>query len=192
MIVVFDVETKKAFDEVGGYYPERLGVSMVGTWTGVIDGDGEYRAYREDEIGEVFRHFERADLVVGFNSISFDYPALNPYYAGDLTMLPTLDMFVEVEKAVGHRVGLDALVKETLGKQKSGKGLDAIAYYHAGDWESLEKYCLQDVRMTKELYEYGLKNRTVKFMNKWNRIVEVDVDFSRSADREKSVQTTMF
>lgn len=192
MIVVFDVETKKAFDEVGGYHPERLGVSVAGVWKGEVGQEGEYRAYREDELSEMFREFEKAELLVGFNSVSFDYPVLRPYYAGDIGGFPTLDMFVEVEKGVGHRVGLDALAKETLGVQKSGHGLDAIRYYHEGDFLSLEKYCLQDVKVTKDLYEYGLKNGHLRFVNKWNRLVEVEVDFRGDQVAEKKVQTTLF
>ena len=95
-LVVFDVETKKAFDEVGGYYPEKLGVSVSGVWY-----DGELRAFREEEFGEMFKIFESADRIVGFNSIDFDMAALSPYYVGDLQKLPNLDILQEVEKQVG-------------------------------------------------------------------------------------------
>lgn len=219
LTVVFDVETKKAFDEVGGFYPEKLGVSLVGVWSGeeipvqsvsslspeLTDNDtsavnsvadasseGEYRTYREEELSEFFSLLEKADVVVGFNSIGFDYPALSPYYQGDLIKLPSLDMLVKFEESVGHRVKLDALAKETLGVQKIGHGLDAIRYYHDGDWESLEKYCLQDVKVTKDLYFHGLENGSVSFINKWNRVVKANVDFSLPKNMDKQVQTTMF
>lgn len=192
-LIVFDVETKKAFDEVGGYFPEKLGVSISGVYY-KDDSSGEefIRGYRENEFPEMFKLFERADRIVGFNTISFDLPALSPYYIGNLIGLPNLDILVEVEKAIGHRVSLDSLAKETLGEQKIGHGLDALTYFHEGNWELLEKYCLQDVTVTKKLYEYGLTHKKLFFKNKWNRVIEVPVDFTPDTHSLSSVQTTLF
>lgn len=192
LIVVFDVETKKAFDEVGGYHPEKLGVSLAGVWVGESRETGELKAYKEDKLSELFRILEKADVVVGFNSIDFDYPALSQYYSGDLDSLPSMDMLRRVDESLGYRVKLDSLIKETLGIQKAGSGLDAIKYYHAGDWDSLEKYCLQDVEVTKDLYFYGLEHGKLRFKNKWNELVNVEVDFTLPTEEEKKVQTTMF
>ena len=133
-----------------------------------------------------------ADRVVGFNSISFDMATLAPYYVGDLLQLPNLDIMVELEKKLGHRIGLDAVAKETLGIQKNGHGLDAIRYFHDQDWESLEKYCMQDVKVTKEIYDHGVKVGKLKFKNKWNEVVTVEVDFSYSKSNLNKVQTTLF
>ncbi len=192
LTIVFDVETKKTFDEVGGYYPEKLGVSVSGVWWGEDGSEGQYKAFKEEEFPEMFKLFERADRIVGFNSIGFDMPALSPYYSGDLLSLPNLDIMVEIEKQVGHRISLDAVAKETLGEQKIGHGLDAIEYYHSGDWESLIKYCLQDVKVTKDLYDYGRDEGVLRFKNRWNRLIEVKVDFSLPEKSEKKVQTTLF
>ncbi len=192
-LVVFDVETKKAFDEVGGYFPEKLGVSISGVYYRDDEAQTEwYRGFREEEFPEMFKLFETADRIVGFNTINFDMPALSPYYVGDLLALPNLDIMVELEKQLGHRVALDAVAKETLGEQKNGHGLDAIRYYHDGDWESLTKYCLQDVKVTKELYEYGLAHKKLMFKNKWNNLIEVPVDFSFVQTAKPQVQTTLF
>jgi len=192
-LVVFDVETKKAFDEVGGYKPEKLGVSVSGVYTRSQEGEqGEYRAYKERNFAEMFKVFEEADLIVGFNIIDFDYPALSPYYAGDFGQFNSLDIMAEVEKVTGYRVGLDALAKETLGTQKLGKGLDAIEYYRTGNWKDLERYCLYDVEVTKDLYEYGLNNKQLRFKNKWNRVIEVPVEFANKGREKTTVQTTLF
>lgn len=191
-LVVFDVETKKAFDEVGGYFPEKLGVSISGVYFKDDDGTESYKGYREEEFPSMFKLFERVDLVVGFNTINFDLPALQPYYVGNLKALPNLDIMVEIEKFLGHRVSLDALAKETLGEQKIGHGLDALTYYHEGNWELLEKYCLQDVKVTKMLYDYGVENKKLFFKNKWNNVVEIPVDFSHINKETPKVQTTLF
>lgn len=190
-LLVFDVETKKAFDEVGGYYPEKLGVSIIGSYWRDESGE-EYVGYREDNFSPFWRKLEKADLVVGFNILNFDYPTLKPYYSGSFEQFPSLDIMVEMEKHLGHRVSLDAVAKETLGEQKNGHGLDAIRYYHDGDWESLEKYCLQDVKVTKDLYDYGVVNKVLRFKNKWNNLVEVPVNFERQASETKTIQTTLF
>lgn len=190
-LLVFDVETKKAFDEVGGYHPEKLGVSIIGTYWRDESGE-EYVGYREGNFSPFWRKLETADLVVGFNIISFDYETLKPYYTGSFKQFPSLDIMVEMEKHLGHRVSLDAVAKETLGEQKNGHGLDAIRYYHDGDWESLEKYCLQDVKVTKDIYDYGVANKVLRFKNKWNNLIEVPVNFDKNGQEDKTVQTTLF
>lgn len=189
-LVVFDVETKKAFDEVGGYFPAKLGVSVAGVWYGEEGKKGTLKGFREEEFPEMFKIFESADRIVGFNSIDFDMPALSPYYLGDLLKLPNFDMLQEVEKRVGYRVKLDALAKETLGVQKGGNGLDAIRYFHEGNWEALTKYCLQDVEITRELYTVGKNVGKLKYKNKWNNLIEVEVDFAQK--EKKEVQATLF
>lgn len=192
-LVVFDVETKKAFDEVGGFYPEKLGVSISGVYYHDDEGPLEfYKGYREEDFPEMFKLFERADRIVGFNTINFDMPALQPYYLGNLSALPNLDILAEIEKVIGHRVSLDALAKVTLGEQKIGHGLDAISYYHEGKWDLLEKYCLQDVKVTKMLYDYALQHKKLIFKNKWNRIIEVSLDFEPIIKKMPKVQTTLF
>lgn len=190
-LLVFDVETKKAFDEVGGYYPEKLGVSIIGTYWRDEQGE-EYVGYREDNFSPFWRKLETADLVVGFNILNFDYATLKPYYTGSFTQFPSLDIMVEMEKQLGYRPSLDMVAKETLGEQKNGHGLDAIRYYHDGDWGALEKYCLQDVKVTKELYDYGVREKRLRFKNKWNNLIEVPVDFERKLKVKPTVQTTLF
>ena len=65
---------------------------------------------------------------------------------------------VEAQKALKRRISLDSLAQATLGSGKLGSGLDALEYYRAGDWERLERYCLEDVKLTRDLYEYAEKN----------------------------------
>lgn len=193
MLQIFlDLETKKIFDDVGGYFPDRLGVSFVGVCVrDGYTGKGEMRSFFEKDIPDLFPLLERADVVVGFNIDEFDMQALVPYYKGIITNIPTLDILDRIKKSVGHRISLDAVAHETLGIGKSGSGLDAVKYFQQKNWEALEKYCLQDVAVTRDVYDAGLKNGKVKFRNKWNRLIECPVNFSFTPSKDAGVQMSL-
>ncbi|HOZ02884.1 MAG TPA: ribonuclease H-like domain-containing protein [Candidatus Woesebacteria bacterium] len=188
----FDVETKKIFDEVGGHFPDKLGVSFVGTcWREGTTGSGEMKGFFEEELDDFFRLAGEADLLIGFNSLGFDLPALSPYYRGDLFKLQNLDLLDRIKKKLGHRISLDAVAKETIGRGKSGNGLDAIKYYQAGNRQALAEYCLEDVAITRDVYDYGLTKGKIKFRNKWNRLIEAEIDFSFVLQKDLGTQMSL-
>jgi len=151
--LVLDLETKKSFEEVGGQHNAKdLEVSLCGVYSYERD---QFRAFREEEFKELGEWLKSASLIIGFNSKSFDFTVLQPYYKFKLAKLPHLDILEEVYHALGHRLKLESLAQATLGEGKSGSGLDAIWYYKNNDWESLARYCLDDVRITRDVYEYG-------------------------------------
>jgi DEAD/DEAH box helicase domain-containing protein len=171
--IIFDVETKHIFQEVGGDI-KKLGVSIVGCYD---YGNGAYETYLEDELNLLFKKMEHASLVIGFNSNKFDLKVLEPYYIGDIFQFSRLDILEEVEKYLGHRVALDDLAKATLDIRKSGHGFKAIEYYRKKEWDKLKSYVLDDVKITKELYEYGKKNKLLKFLTA-KGLKDIIVDFS--------------
>jgi DEAD/DEAH box helicase domain-containing protein len=190
-----DVETKQTFDEVGGYFPEKLGVSFVG----LIERDGfpdtdkiteNRHELFESDLDQLPKLLERADIIIGFNLIGFDMPALKAHYPGDITKLPQLDLLDIIKNTAGHRVSLDALAKETLGTKKSGHGLDAIAYYHNKEFTKLASYCMKDVEITRDIFDYGRIHKHVKFLNKWNNPIKLPIDFTPPAADTK-VQMTL-
>lgn len=190
--VILDVETKKTFEEVGGYFPEKLGISFVGVCVrNGLSGNGEMQEYFEADLPKLFPLLEQADIVVGFNIDGFDMPTFLPYYSGDISQIPTLDLMARIKDSVGHRIGLDAVAKETLGIGKSGNGLDAIKYYNSKQWDKLAAYCMQDVVVTRDVYDYGLQKGLVKFKNKWNRLIECSVDFSYIPQKNAGVQMSL-
>ncbi len=190
--VFFDVETKNTFDEVGGYFPGKLSPSFVGVCVREgSEGDGEMIEIWEQDFSKLWRIFESADLIVGFNSINFDMEVLRSLYPGNVDDFPHLDLMVRFKEATGHRIGLDSLAKETLGKGKTGHGLDAIKYYKEGRLQELSKYCLMDVEITRDLYDWGKTKGKVKFKNKWNRLIESPVDFSYAAKKFAGTQMTL-
>ena len=170
--VVFDVETKRSFDEVGGKnFMEKLGISVVGAYVYGEDpstalGTGKYYAFEEHELPEFEKLLAGAGRIIGFNIHHFDIPVLKPYLSMKTKNLPTLDLMEDVEKGAGFRISLDNLAEQTLGARKSGDGLQAIRWYKEGKIDEIKKYCLKDVELTKNLYEYGIKNGNVFFYSR--------------------------
>lgn len=190
--LILDVETQKTFEEVGGFFPDRLGISFVGVCVrDGMTGKGEMKGFFEKDLPELFPLMEKADVIIGFNIDNFDMPTFLPYYKADITRIPTLDLMLRIKDSVGHRIGLDAVAQETLGSGKSGDGLDAIKYYRAKDWEKLSKYCLRDVEVTRDVYDFGMKKGAVKFKNKWNRLIEAPVDFSFKPKNAAGIQMSL-
>lgn len=175
--IVLDLETKKTFDEVGGRNAlDKLGISVVGVYQYETD---TYSCFLEQDFGQLQNLLIDATLIVGFNHVYFDMPVLQPYLSIDVKKLPCFDIMLDLQKIVGHRVGLDSVATATLGGGKSGSGLDAIRYYNEGRWEELKAYCLKDVEVTKNVFDFGLQNKKVSFKSKFGpAIKEVKVDWS--------------
>lgn len=205
--VIFDVETQKLFEEIKDRDPGKLLVSIVSLYRRELDENfreisGTMKSFwideagREPRIGGVWPWFEEADRIVGFNSLGFDVPALQPLYENDFSKLNHFDLLEQVKNSLGHRLSLDAIAKETLGKTKSGVGTQAVEWWKARDEKSLDllkKYCEMDVLVTKEVYDFGLENKKLKFMDKWNELREVEVDFSyNKSDPESETQMGLF
>lgn len=185
--VIVDVETQKTFREIGGYHPEKLKISVAGLYDYASD---KYVAFTEPELPQLFRYLENASVIIGFNIIDFDLPALNPYYVGKLLQFKTLDLLKSIEMGLGHRVSLDDLVRETLKVAKTGHGLLAIEYFRTGQMEKLKEYCLSDVKLTKELYEYGKQHGRVFYKTATGRR-EIPVTWTTSGSAPTNVNLTL-
>jgi len=161
--IILDLETQKGFNEVGGqHHQQLLGVSVVGVYSYDLDS---YHAYREAEFKELEKILKDASLIIGYNIKKFDLPVLQPYFKTRLDKLPTLDILEEIYYTLGRRLKLDSLALSTLGWGKSGDGLEAIMYYKLGEWEKLISYCLDDVKITKNIYEYGQRHGHLWYEN---------------------------
>lgn len=162
-IIVLDVETKKSFDEVGGFENrDKLGVSYLGVYSYSQD---KFFGFFEEEL-EAFEKVVLATnpTIVGFNSLHFDLPVIQPYmHKVQLAQLPHVDLLRDIEKVLGHRVKLDTIAQATLFSQKSGDGLEAIRWYREGNFESLAKYCDDDVRITRDVYDFGIRHGVVYY-----------------------------
>ncbi len=176
--IVLDIETQNTFEEVGGYFTDKLKVSLVGVY---YYETGVYESYLEADLPALFQRLEKGGRIIGYNSISFDMPVLNNYYTGDLLKLPQLDILREIEKELGHRIKLDDVAKATLGTSKSAHGLQAVTWWKQGKINEIREYCLQDVKVTMEVYEFGLKNGYILFDNRRGERQAVRVNFAAVA-----------
>jgi len=184
--VIFDLETKKIFDDIQGYDPADLGISIVSVYTRQLTDNleelnGQMHSFWEEDFADMWPKFSNVDRVIGFNSLHFDVPALVPLAPYDFKKLPHFDLMDHVKGFLGYRLSLNSIASETLNHPKIDHGLNAVYYWQehtAASLAKLKKYCQSDVLITKEVYDYGLKNNQLKFKDKWNTPRLIDVDFS--------------
>jgi hypothetical protein len=175
-IVYFDLETQKSADEVGGWDKiSRMGMSVGVTYS---TARGGYHIYGERQVNELITELQRADLVVGFNILRFDYEVLHGYSALDLTQVPTLDMLVDLANTLQHRLSLDAIATATFGVEKTAEGLQAIQWFKEGKLYEIAEYCCYDVKLTKLVHEYGCRHRQLHYLNRFGKKLTVPVKWS--------------
>ncbi|MCU0787011.1 MAG: helicase [Verrucomicrobia bacterium] len=175
-IVYFDLETKKSADEVGGWGNiSRMEMSVGVTYSTTRGG---YLIYDEKAVDDLITELQRADLVVGFNNLRFDYEVLHGYTTLDLRQLPTLDMMVDLQQKLQHRLSLDSIASATFGLEKTAEGLQAIKWFKEGKLMEIAEYCCFDVKLTKLVHEYGAQQKQLHYNNRFGRKMTVDVDWS--------------
>jgi DEAD/DEAH box helicase domain-containing protein len=139
--------------------------------------DNSTFSFTKDELNGLFDLMLGAKRIIGFNSKSFDLPILQKYSALELSKLPHLDLLEIVKKQSGRRYKLDDLVKATLQKQKSADGLQAMKWFEEGKIDEIKKYCEQDVLVTRELYDFGVKNRMIYYPTLQGGVMPIPVNF---------------
>jgi DEAD/DEAH box helicase domain-containing protein len=188
--LVFDLETQKSFDEVGGRDRNHLlKISVISVYSYPLD---KYFCFEEDQVYRVGEMFQEADQIIGYNIKNFDFAVLQPYVNFDVNELPYLDIMEEVVKVIGHRLKLDNLAQTTLGIGKNGDGLEAIKLYKQGRIEELKKYCTNDVKVTKDLYDY-VQNYGKLLYKDYFETREMKIKFEEPAPRKAAArQTSLF
>ena len=182
-IVYFDLETQRSFSAVGGAKNKsQMGVSVGVAYS---TATGKYHIFDESNIDDLGDMLLRADLVVGYNHVEFDYPVLQGYVLNEMvSQTVNLDMLLDLEERLGHRLKLDSLASCSLGAGKSADGLDALKWWQqykkTGEIEPMMKiaeYCCFDVKVTKCVHEYGVEHGYVKYQDKSGNIAQVEVDW---------------
>lgn len=182
--ITFDIETEGEFRGNGDF--GNLEVTVVGIYDSVSK---KLSGFYKDELHKLWPILESADMLVGYNSDHFDIPILNKYYAGDLTKFKSVDLLKEIKNVLGRRLKLDGIAEATLGKNKSGNGLEAIGWWKEGLKEKVMQYCLDDVAITDELYRYAMKHNKLKYKD-FDGVREIKLDTSKWEELSDSPAVT--
>ena len=175
--LVLDVETQLSAQEVGGWHrADRMRVSVAVLYDSRADA---FTVYTEERMPEMLAKLASGPRIVGFNLHRFDYQVLSLYSGGKAFFkdLPTLDMLQAVYDRLSYRISLDNLAQATLNAPKSADGLLALQWWKEGKIDDIARYCQDDVRLTRDLYLFGLNNGFLLFTNKAGQAVRVPVDF---------------
>jgi hypothetical protein len=172
--ITFDIETANTLPSFSRGDLAQLELALVGIHD---SSTGEFSSYLKEDLPKLWPILEDADVLIGYNSDNFDVPLLNRYYPGDLSKIRSVDLMVEVQKVLGRRLRLQNLAEATLGKSKKGDGLQSVEWWQQGLVEKVREYCIEDVRITREIYDYALKNGHVKYKD-LRDIREIKLDTS--------------
>lgn len=161
--IYLDTETQHLADEVSGGWDNirAFGLSVAVTW----DAPTGYREWYEPDAGRLIGELRAFDRIVTFNGLRFDLEVLSAY--GDVRELrgKSLDLLQDLKRRLGFRVSLESLAQATLGKGKTGTGLDAVRWWRSGDpalRERVVEYCRKDVEVLREIVTHGRREGYVK------------------------------
>lgn len=187
-IIVFDIETIGNISTPN--FVDEMQITVVGVYNYAKD---EYKTYFLEELSELEADLKQAHLLVGFNNDHFDTPILNKYFNLDLFSIASFDILREFRAKTGKRLGLDAIASMTLGANKSGTGANAMVLYREGKLQELADYCLNDVKLTKEIFEYCLLKKHLIYPSKdgWLRL-KVDMQYDLDDFIEKNTKKSQY
>lgn len=184
--ITFDIETTNASPVRGRLDASSLHLTVVGIHDSTT---GEYSSYLKEDLPKLWPILETADVLIGYNSDAFDIPILNRYYPGDLSRIRSIDLMVEVQKVLGRRLRLQSLGEATLGRGKSGDGLKAVEWWEQGLYDKVREYCIEDVRLTRDLFDYALKHKSLKYKD-LKDIREIKLDTRQWIEGSESASMT--
>jgi DEAD/DEAH box helicase domain-containing protein len=183
--IVFDLETQNIFQDIGTNEVTSLDISVGSFYDSIED---TYTTVTVDELHKVWPILEKADALVGYNSNHFDIPLLNKYYPGDLTHIKSIDLLESIRESLGRRLRLDSVAQATVGAKKSADGLQAVRWWREGKINEIKKYCEQDVRVTKKVFDYARTHGHVLFKDGYRK-KEIPLDISSWGTKEESSMT---
>jgi len=161
--IYLDIETQRLADEVPGGWDNirAFGLAVAVTW----DAAGEFREWYETDAGGLIQALRGFERVVTFNGERFDLAVLSAY--GDVRELraKSFDVLQDLKRRLGFRVSLEHLAQATLGRKKTGSGLDAVTWWRSGDpalRRRVAEYCRMDVEILREIVSAGRRDGFVK------------------------------
>lgn len=143
---------------------QNMGISVICAYD---YKEASYKVFLQDNLDE-FTELTKERALVGFNSVAFDDKLLQ---ANDINAVTTYDLLQEVRLASGQpkqygkglRRGysLDALAKINLNTSKTATGALAPVMWQQGKIGAVIDYCLQDVVITKKLFDLSQKKKII-------------------------------
>ena len=183
--VVFDIETTGEMSS-GGIDLSKQELTVCCIHDSETD---QFSSFYKEDLPKLWPILERTDILIGYNSDHFDIPILNKYYSGDLTKIKSIDLLKEIKEVLGRRLRLDSVAEATLGRGKTADGLQAMRWWKEGKKELVRDYCIEDVRVTNDIYEYAKKNKKLKYKD-YDGVREIVLDPTKWEDSVDSPALT--
>lgn len=174
--VVFDLETQRSAEDVGGWGNIR---QMGLAWAVIYRFPGdEWLEFDESGVEELIKTLSESDLVIGFNQIRFDYEVLRGYSGYDFRKLNSYDILTQITSVLGHRLKLDSVASGTLGARKSADGLQSLEWWKNGEVEKVAEYCRKDVEVTRDVFFHILEKGYLLFEKRGIGLVRIPLKFN--------------
>ena len=175
-VAFFDLETQRLAEEVGGWGNVHLMRLAVGV---LYDkGANGFEVFAEEQVEKLIERLRGFDLVVGFNVKRFDYRVLGAYTGFDFRELPTFDILEDIHQRLGFRLSLGHLAEQTLGKTKIADGIQAVRWLREGKLDAVVEYCKDDVAITRDLFDFGIKQGYLVYQTKNGQAVRLPVNWN--------------
>jgi DEAD/DEAH box helicase domain-containing protein len=173
--LVIDIETQNLVQDVGGWdHIDKLKISVACAYDSKTD---QFLAFRENELKNLNELCEER-LVIGYNIRGFDLPVMAAYGL-DLKRLDVFDIMYDLETLTRQRfLKLEAVARGTLGAGKSADGLMAVEWWKKGEIQKIIDYCMQDVKVTRDVFQFGRQNGFVRIQRSEEKITEVPVQWN--------------
>ena len=92
-------------------------------------------------------------------------------------------MLAKIHSSLGYRIKLDDVAAATIGTKKSAHGLLAVQWWKEGKVQEIIDYCQQDVKVTREVYEFGRDKNFMLFDDRMGERRQVDMDFTPEQEK---------
>lgn len=187
--IIFDIETIGDITDLS-----TMEITVVSIYEYEHD---KYSSFERSELSKLWPILEKGSRLIGYNSEHFDIPILNRYYPGDLTTFPSLDLLKVIKDSIGRRLRLNDVAEATLDITKSADGLQAMKWWKEGKIDEIKKYCEQDVKVTKEVYEFGKNNKQLFYKSLTGEVLPFAVNFDslnagkENANAKKNINLTL-
>lgn len=141
-----------------------MGIAVICTYDYVTDS---YGVFMQDNLNDFAELVQERDCIIGYNSFAFDDKLCE---ANGIEIETTYDLlreirasakqprdFVRGKTKAGYRLG--QVAEFNLGQQKSMDGEKAPMYWQKGLYGAVIHYCLQDIALTKKLFELAEEDK---------------------------------